>query len=357
MRPSVDIVIDNCNYGRYLAAAVDSALAQTGVGDVIVVDDGSTDESREILRGYGDRATVVLKENGGQASALNVGWRRCRADAIIFLDSDDVLLPHAVERVAAAFERAPGAAKVQYRMRVIDADGRATGEIMPANHVPLPSGDLRQSELTYPFDLPWMAASGNAYAARALRRIMPIPEQEFATSADWYLRHLVTLLGDVVSLDDVCAAYRVHGGNSYARALPSLDLSHVRATVQYAAATRRHLERLAREIGLVPRHRTILSVSDLANRLISRKLEPEAHPLPDDRVLGLVLAGAAASLRRSDSRWPKRLLFLAWFAAAAPAPRRGCELLATAFLFPERRRWLNGLLASLTRPPGRTSDA
>jgi glycosyltransferase involved in cell wall biosynthesis len=315
-----------------------------------VVDDGSTDESCEVIRSYGDRVTAVFKENAGQASALNAGWAYSRSPLVIFLDADDVLLPRALERVARAFAANPKAVKVQYRMMVIDGSGRVTGELMPPAHVQLPSGDLRRSELTFPFDLPWMATSGNAFAADALRRIMPIPEQEFAASADWYLRHVVSLLGEVVSLSDVCAYYRVHGSNSYARAGTLLDVAKIRATVRYAAATRRHLTRVADEIGLEPDRRPILSVADLGNRLISKKLDPDAHPLAADRVARLAFDGAVAALRRFDVRWPKKLIFIGWFVATALAPRSACEELAGIFLFPERRARVNRLLGRLAEP-------
>ncbi len=347
--PTVDVVIDNHNYGRYVAAAIDSALAQNGVSDVIVVDDGSTDDSREIIRAYGSRITRVFKDNGGQASALNAGWTRSGADVVMFLDADDVLLPRAVERVARTFAERPGVAKVQFRLEVIDASGRATGEIMPAGHIRLPTGDLRLSELTFPFDLPWMATSGNAFASDALRRIMPIPEEEFATSADWYLRHVVALLGDVVSLPDIGACYRIHGANSYATSGATVDLVQVRASVRYAAATRRHLERLADELGLQRPNGPILSVSDLGNRLISKKLDPSAHPVHRDSVLRLAVAGVVAAARRFDVRWPKRLMFMSWFVATAFAPRRAAARLADWFLFPDRRRAVNRLLRLLAK--------
>jgi len=182
----------------------------------------------------------------------------------------------------------------------------------------------------------------------ALRRIMPIPEDEFATSADWYLRHLITLLGDVVSLPEVCASYRVHGSNGYRLAAPDLELEHIRQTVRYAAATRRHLERLGRELDLGSGR--ILSVADLANRLISLKMARDSHPLNDDRVERLALAGVAAAIRRSDVRWPMKALFIGWFCAMAIAPRRAVPALAVPFLFPERRMRLNPLLGRLTRP-------
>src|SRR6266571_4575720 len=103
-RLAVDIVVNNFNYGRFLAEAIDSALAQTYSNvRVIVVDDGSTDESREVLGAYRDSAEVVLKSNGGQASALNNGFARSTGDVVIFLDADDMLRSDAAALAAAAF--------------------------------------------------------------------------------------------------------------------------------------------------------------------------------------------------------------------------------------------------------------
>jgi hypothetical protein len=347
----VDIVIDNYNYAAFLGAAIESALAQTHEQvEVIVVDDGSTDGSRELLRDYEGRVEVVLKENGGQASALNAGFERCHGDVVIVLDADDLLHPEAAARIAAAFATDVTLAKVQCRMDTIDAAGQSTGAIKPPAHLPLPSGDMREAELAFPFDLTWLAMSANAFRTEALRQILPIPEGAYRICADWYLVHLTALLGPVLSLDQVGASYRVHGSNSYERQAPRLDLDHIRQTVGLAQSTVRALERLADETGLERPH-PVLSLWDLANRLISLKLGPERHPVATDSRAGIVRDAIRAARRRFDSTAPKKLMFVAWFGLTAVAPRRFVPRLAELFLYSERRPAFNRLLGRLQRRP------
>ena len=318
----VDIVIGNHDYGAFVTEAVASALGQNHPRvHVVVVDDGSGDDSRERLRPFADSVTLLLQENRGQAAALNAGLRHCRGEVVIFLDADDLLRPDAAARVAAAFAADPELAKAQFRMEVIDADGRATGATKPPPHLPLPSGDLRRAELSFPFDIPWLPTSGNAFRASALARILPIPDSEHSRcGADWHLIHLTTLLGRVASLDEVGASYRVHGANNYEQREPRLDLAHLRQTIGYAGPTTAALEALADELGL-ERPQRILAVSDLANRLLSRRLDPARHPLPGDTVAGLVADGLRASRRRFDVSLPRRQCFAARFALTASAPR------------------------------------
>src|SRR5215468_5551807 len=98
------IIISSYNYGRFLKEAIDSALNQTYPNtEVIVVDDGSTDNSREIIASYGDQVIPVLKPNGGQASAFNAGFLLSRGEVVCFLDADDALLPTAIERAVSVF--------------------------------------------------------------------------------------------------------------------------------------------------------------------------------------------------------------------------------------------------------------
>ncbi|HET9592723.1 MAG TPA: glycosyltransferase [Solirubrobacterales bacterium] len=347
---SIDVVITNHNYARFLPEAIESACAQTHPAvHVVVVDDGSTDGSRELLEGYADRVEVVLKERGGQASALNAGLERCRGEVLLVLDADDRLRPRAAERVAAAFAADERLSKVQFPMAIVDAEGRPTGEVKPGGHLVAPTGDQRRAELLYPFDLPWLPGGGTGFRTEVVRRILPIPAADYPSSgADWYLVHLTALLGEAALLDEVCAEYRVHGGNAYQQDRDEIDLDHVRESILFAAATTRSLEALAAELGLA-HPRPILSCADLANRLVSLRLEPERHPVSGDRPLGLLGKAVRASRRRTDVSWPMKALLVIWFALEALAPRRLARPLAELFLFPGRRTRANDLLGRLRR--------
>ena len=344
---AVDIVIANHNYGAFVGDAIESARAQDHpLVRTIVVDDGSTDESREVLRSYDGSVETILQENGGQASACNAGLARCEGDVVMLLDADDVLEPGAAAMVAAAFAADPDAVKVQFGMRVIDAEGRPTGETKPAGHYSVPQGDMRRAELSFPFDLSWRATSGNAFRLAPLRAVLPVPEADYRIAADWYLVHTAALLGPVVTIEETGASYRVHGGNNYEPQEPILDLDHVRQNVHLAEVTSGHIARVADQIGL-DRPERILSVSQTGNRMVSLRLDPAHHPLPGDHRLAVLGSALTAVRRRFDVHWPAKVVFIGWFAAMAVLPRRLARPLALRYLFPERRRSFNRLLARL----------
>lgn len=105
-KPLVSIIINNYNYERFLKKAIDSALNQSySPIEVIVVDDGSTDKSREIISSYGSQIIPVLKSNGGQSSSLNAGFKVSRGEIICFLDSDDLFHDNKVEKIVNLLHR------------------------------------------------------------------------------------------------------------------------------------------------------------------------------------------------------------------------------------------------------------
>ncbi|MFN8525919.1 MAG: glycosyltransferase family A protein [Chloroflexota bacterium] len=355
--PRVSIIVNNFNYERYVGAAIESALAQRYPHvDVIVVDDGSTDGSRQVIDRYAGQARILFKPNAGQASAFNAGFAASSGDYVLFLDADDVLLPDAMDVVMAAAVRNPRASKIQYRMAIVDEHGRQTGAITPSEHLPRVSGDVSRQVVTSPYDMTWMATSANVFSAAALRAIMPVPEHVYGrVGADWYVGFLTPLLGEVEFLDDVGALYRVHQSNNYQVQQPVVNVAAVRQTLAYMDKTVPFIVRLARARG-VPgcpvASRDLLSVSHVANRMISLRLDPAGHPTRGDTRAGLLVQGIRAAVRRADVTPAMKLMFVLWFAAMAAVPCHLAERLAVYFLYPERRPAVNAVLGRLHRAGG-----
>jgi glycosyltransferase involved in cell wall biosynthesis len=110
----VDAIITCHNYGRFLGEAIESVLAQTHAGvDVVVVDDGSIDETRAVATSYAERGVrYVHRPSGGAGPARNAGLEVTSAPLVAFLDADDAWLPHRVAVGVAHLERHPEAALV-----------------------------------------------------------------------------------------------------------------------------------------------------------------------------------------------------------------------------------------------------
>jgi glycosyltransferase involved in cell wall biosynthesis len=209
--PLASVIVDNYNYDQYLDQAIESALSQRySPLEVIVVDDGSVDDSVAVIERYGDLITPVIKRNGGQGSAFNAGFARSEGELIVFLDADDALLEDAVANAIAAMRE--GVSKVHWPMWVIDERGERTGGMMDPE---LPDGDFRElvlrdgpmAEETWPN----AATSGNAWARRFLQRAMPMPH--VLTGTDIYLSGLAAACGRFVTLAEPQGLYRIHGSN------------------------------------------------------------------------------------------------------------------------------------------------
>jgi len=211
----ISILIDTYNYGRFIEDAVDSVLAQDFPAEqmeVLVVDDGSTDDTAERLKKYGDRIRYFRKVNGGQASAFNFGVVRACGEIVAFLDADDYWLAGKLRCVAAEFEAHPEVGLVYHRLFE-----RAKG-----------NEELREARFEF------AAVSGNiandiaglmsyrpqptstlALRRAVLQRLCPIPEA-IRLQADAYIGLLAPLVTSILAVPEFLAVYRVHGQNLYA---------------------------------------------------------------------------------------------------------------------------------------------
>jgi glycosyltransferase involved in cell wall biosynthesis len=336
--PRVSVVINNHNYARYLGEAIDSALAQSYPRvEVVVVDDGSTDDSPAVIARYGGRVVPVLKGNGGMGSAVNAGFAASSGDLVIVLDADDALAPRAVERAVGAWR--PGVAKVQWRLAVVDATGAPRGALAPAARIPLPSGDLRPlvaSRFAYAFP----PTSGNAYDRRVLGRLLPLDAAAWPLTADYYLNMLAPFYGDVVSIDEPLGRYRLHGSNHWVCFRPSLE-ERLERDVSQTLLVEQAVRELAGRAGLPVSEPLSLGDAYYAVlRLGLRVIEPARYPLPGESPLWLGAQGI-----RALWRWPagrglaglrRRLGLAVWFALLPLLPRPAARQVAARTL--RRRR-------------------
>lgn len=123
--PLVSVVIPAYKCASYLAAAIDSALAQThSPVEVIVVNDGSPDDTDEVVKPYVGRLTYIKQENRGLSAARNAGFRASHGEFICFLDADDVLLPDKITRQLEVFRREPDLGIVISGYVDVEEDGR-----------------------------------------------------------------------------------------------------------------------------------------------------------------------------------------------------------------------------------------
>jgi len=134
----VTVIIPSYNREKYIRETIDSVLSQTYENiDIVVVDDGSTDHSREILESYGDRIRILEHEgraNRGQSAAINLAMRSTGGKYVAILDSDDVWTVDKIEKQVEYLERHPEIGIVYGNGHAIDEDGKILYKLIPPGH-------------------------------------------------------------------------------------------------------------------------------------------------------------------------------------------------------------------------------
>jgi glycosyltransferase involved in cell wall biosynthesis len=229
--PLASVIITSYNYEKFLSRAIDSALQQTyPMKEIIVVDDGSTDNSRSIIKGYGDQILPVFKENGGITSATNAGFFRSHGEIIFFLDSDDFFSPHKVETMVNYYLRVipqTPDALISHRLEIRSNDGSSPPIYRPRNLRTLdgkkkngPLAKISDPSNAYRYIQNWgffpsinFSASGLSLTRSLASKIFPLPEGKL-TAQDAPLVYAAMLLGTVYGTVEVLGAYIIHGDNT-----------------------------------------------------------------------------------------------------------------------------------------------
>jgi glycosyltransferase involved in cell wall biosynthesis len=214
-RPYISVLIDTYNHERFIEEALVSVLEQ-GVAEtdyeILVVDDGSTDRTPEIVGKFAPRVRLIRKENGGQASAFNAGIPACVGEIVSFLDGDDWWAPGKLQAVADALASDKEIGLVGHGITQVFADGRRQAELV--RDTPRFRITSREGAEAFRLRKSFLGTSRMTYRAAVLREIGRVPEA-LRFQADEYLFTLAGLFADVLILRESLTFYRLHDANLF----------------------------------------------------------------------------------------------------------------------------------------------
>ncbi len=200
MRAGVAVVIPAFNHARYIAEAVDSVLAQDYPNiDLVVIDDGSTDDTPRVLERFGARLRWFSRENRGQSATLNEGWSKTRGEILLYLGDDDILRPGAITTAVSAMQAHPSVTGVYGDYLIIDDESRTVRRVF------VPDVDVRC--MVRDFAPP---PGAGAFVRRSVweqvggwdESLRQVPDRDFFQK--------VLLHGPMLRLNEPLAAFRVH---------------------------------------------------------------------------------------------------------------------------------------------------
>jgi glycosyltransferase involved in cell wall biosynthesis len=214
--PLVSFVVPCYNYGRYLAECMNSIFCQEGYDEfeVIVIDDGSTDDTQAVLRRFADPRLRVITHpvNLGHAATVNEGLRLARGAFIARIDPDDRYRSHFLRVTLEKFDRFPEVGVVYGDAALIDEEGRVTLERCRRVHV---NGDYRGNEFVRLLEDNFICSPTVIARREAWQYALPVPEH--LAFHDWYFTLMMARKYDFYYVNEVVAEYRVHPGNHHTR--------------------------------------------------------------------------------------------------------------------------------------------
>jgi glycosyltransferase involved in cell wall biosynthesis len=215
-KPYVSVLIDTYNHKYFIEQAITSVLDQDmpmADVEIIVVDDGSTDCTPEIIRAFEPRVRLIRKQNGGQGSAFNAGIPECRGEIIAFLDGDDWWEKDKLRSVLEQFEANPEIGAVGNGLYEVNAEGQR-------QFVNNPDRPYRcffhtvEEGLSFWELMSFMGTSRLAIRKAVLEKILPVPEA-LVIEADEYLATLAVAISGAIIIPRPLTNYRIHAGNLY----------------------------------------------------------------------------------------------------------------------------------------------
>jgi hypothetical protein len=209
------VLIDTYNHERFIEQAIVSVLEQdfpAADREIIVVDDGSTDRTPEIVKKFEPRVRLLRKENGGQASAFNAGIPECKGEIVAFLDGDDWWASGKLKAVTEALARDASIGLVGHGITEVFSDGSQHVQLL--KEVPRFRIDSEAGALAFRLRKSFLGTSRMTYRGALLRQIGKVPEI-LRIEADEYLFTLAGIFSEVLILRESLTFYRLHETNAF----------------------------------------------------------------------------------------------------------------------------------------------
>lgn len=206
--PLVSIILDNYNYADFLGQAIESVLVQTYSNyEILLVDDGSTDYSREIIEQYArnnDKIIPIFKKNGGQTSAFNAAFKKASGEIIALLDSDDYWYPQKLEKIVEKHE------KYQFVQHYLSNNGK--GIYRKVNTVV----NWHEVLVKYGYLYNHSVSSSLSFSKELIAPFFPLlHERDMRYCADGILVMIALSLTEVGFIEEELGFYRIHGKNGF----------------------------------------------------------------------------------------------------------------------------------------------
>ena len=262
-KPYLSVLIDTYNHERFIEQAVASVLAQdfsAADREILVVDDGSTDRTPEILGKFGSQIRVLRKANGGQASAFNTGIPQCQGEIVAFLDGDDWWVPDKLSSVAKAMADHPEVGFVGHGIVNIFQDGSQSTDIL-RDGFSFQANEMAGAKL-FRLRCSFLGTSRMSIRKPLLDRIGPVPE-EICVQADEYLYTMAAVFSPTLILPLALTFYRWHEDNGFSfSALDPARLSRKQRSLETLVRT---LSGRLHDAGVAPGVRRALLAFTQAN--------------------------------------------------------------------------------------------
>lgn len=215
----ISVIIPNYNYAQFIGPCIDSVLNQSEPAhEIIVVDDGSTDHSHQVISAYGDKIIAIFQENAGQAAAISHGFSRATGDIIALLDSDDVFAFGKIRLIKELYANHPEIGWLFHALEPVTFDEvnaylEHSKQLTGTRPYPVDQRERMRKDGKSDYISP--ATSGLTFKRSLGEAIFPLPKATSIYISDHYIKYYCLAVSPGMDCGVALGAQVIHGSNLY----------------------------------------------------------------------------------------------------------------------------------------------